>query len=149
MMIGRSLPATPPVWASTVRFRNDGAAAKLASATLDDLRKSLRDTGMISSPLRSAGLVQSSGFSLHDSMITSLHKGANPELWTLNSGPELFLSSLKLRRAQYQTKYSGGLEVFAGHCYLRTQVGTHAKSAFHLFRVADALLPFADSLIRG
>src|SRR5262249_35351434 len=47
MMTGWSFPVAGAVWANTVRFRNEGAAAKLASATPDDLRKSLRVTAML------------------------------------------------------------------------------------------------------
>src|SRR5438128_2549497 len=47
MTIGLSLPVPASVWPNAVRFRNDGAAARLTIARLDDFKKNLRVTAIL------------------------------------------------------------------------------------------------------
>ena len=46
MTMGLSLPLPARVWPSAVRFKNDGAAAKLTIASPDDFKKNLRVTAI-------------------------------------------------------------------------------------------------------
>src|SRR4051812_15486832 len=100
MTIGLSLPVPARVWPRAVRFRNDGAAARLTIARLDDFKKNLRVTAIILSP----NLVPI--FSSWFLVFRLLASGIQPE--TRNQEPETS-SSLKLRRAEHQAVYFGDL----------------------------------------
>src|SRR5215213_4215195 len=94
-MMGRSLPAPPTVCARAVLCRKGGAAAKLASASPDDLRKNLRVIAILVSP--------------------EIEPGPGARISPVPSGRSVsgvlapFLLSLKLGRAEHEAEYFRGL----------------------------------------